>query len=106
MAVNDQYSDPPFGMGGISSTGAPGSPGATEAQTQADSAFRVAVTAPFMSVQNTTPPMVGVGLDDTGTPGQSREGITGFGPDSLTMTGSGQGSTTARHPNSTARRPA
>jgi hypothetical protein len=106
MATNDQYlpGQAPFGMpDAIAGTGAPGSPGATEADAMADTAFRVPVTAPYMSVQNTDPPMAGVGADDTGVPGQNREGISGLGPSDLTQTGAGMGSTTARHPNSAAR---
>ena len=94
MATNDQYlpEQTPFGMSpGIASTGAPGSAGATEAGTMADNAFRAPVTMPYQSVQNTTPPTVGVGLDDTGALGQDQEGISGLGPNFIASTGAGLG---------------
>lgn len=97
MAVNGQYSDPPFGMAGVDSTGAPGSAGAPPPQ--ADNAFTTQVTMPYQSVQNTAVPMVGVGADDTALPGQLYEGFSGLGPSDTASTGAGMGSGHQPHPN-------
>lgn len=98
---NQQYDQPLFGYGsGWADTGAGGTPGATEAGTMADNAFRVQATMPYQSVQNEPVPMVGVGLDDTGSMGRDQEGISGLGPSFVASTGAGQGTVvTPHHPN-------
>lgn len=105
MPTNDQYRPgaSKFFAAVPEGTGAEGSQGATQAQTMPDDAYRVPATTPYQSVQNQTVPTVGVGLDDTGEPGQLDEGISGLDASFTANTGGGEGHTIARHPNSTAR---
>lgn len=87
MAVNGQYNDPPFGMGNIGSTGAPGSAGASAHPAMADTGLSTQVAGVSESTQNRPVPMVGVGLDDTALPGQTYEGFSGLGPSDLASSG-------------------
>ena len=86
--LNAQYEDGgPFIAAPLADK-APGSAGATEADTMADTAFSAVVNGAFDSVQNVPPRTVGVGLDDTAVPGQGVEGISGS---AVFTTGAGQG---------------
>jgi hypothetical protein len=94
MAVNGQYDNPGpmFGGGSYTSTGAAGTGGASGSP---PGAMDVAVTDPTGSAR-----ISAIGSHAVSMAGQTREGFSGV---DVTTTGAGQGSTIARHPNSTAR---
>jgi hypothetical protein len=94
VAVNDQYNEPLFGVspGGFTSTGAAGSPPASGGP---PGAADVMITDPTGSAR-----VSAIGSHGQAQPGQLTEGISGI---TAVETGAGQGSTIARHPNSTAR---
>jgi hypothetical protein len=81
-----------FGVAIPSSTGAPGSAGGSGGPL---GAADIQVTSP-----NGAGRIEAIGSHGVGQPGQTTEGISGVSTDT---TGAGMGSTTARHPNSTAR---
>ena len=99
-----------FGQDGsnYTSTGAPGSPVAAPESTQGPVVGSPAVLGPYQSAQL---PVTRVDVTAGDTSAMSSDGpvpstgdpLTGLGLDFIASTGAGQGSTTARHPNSTAR---
>ena len=104
--TNEQYgSESKFFSPLPQTTGAPGTPGESAHPPMADTAFTVAATGPYESVQNrpASDYSVGVGRDDTATPGALYEGISGEGPSMTASTGAGQGSAQMSHPNSMSR---
>jgi hypothetical protein len=114
MAVNDQYlpGHEPFGMGGIGSTGAPGTPTPSASVSQGPEVGRPVIRAPYQSAQ-TPGDAVSVLSGDTcsssvdGPVPPGGDPLTGLSVEQVTMTGAGQGHASHFvHPNSAARRPA
>lgn len=109
-AQNGQYADPPFGMStGIASTGAPGSVVPGPEVSGGPVIARPAISMPFTSSQvPENMPTVPVTSGDTcsmssDSPVPAAGDWTGVPQASIQGTGAGSGSTTTRHPNSTAR---
>jgi hypothetical protein len=110
---NGQYSDPPFGMGGIASTGAGGSPSVQDSPPGVGGGpviARPVVSIPGYSSQlpEGTPSVPVTAGDtcavssDTPVPA-SGDPLTGLTLADITTTGAGLGSGHAVHPNSQAR---
>jgi hypothetical protein len=108
MAVNAQYSDPPFGLGGdYASTGAPGTPGsAAESAGGAVVGSPVVTVGPYASSQiPVNVPRIDVTQGDTCAMTSdapvplSGDPMTGVSLADITQTGAGQGSPRDLSPN-------
>ncbi len=102
MSSNPQYADPPFGMTGIASTGAPGSPSAGDAPESGAVIGRPGVSVPYASSQvPANMPTVAVTVGDTS--GMSADsptaGAVGGDRAEYVSHGPHTGRTTTRHPN-------
>lgn len=109
MAVNGQYSDPPFGMSGaVAQTGAPGTAVPGPETSAGPVVGTPAVVAPYASSQAPIP-RVEVTSGDTCSMSADApvpaggDPLTGLSLADVTQTGAGQGSGHMPHPNSMAR---
>ena len=106
MAVNDQYSNPPFGLGGdgFVSTGAPGSGDGVPESSRGPAVGTVPVTPVYGSSQ-VPQPSATVYAGDTaaflndGPVPASGDPLTGLSLAQVTETGAGQGHAYSRNPN-------